>query len=279
MVINLTTLEKSSTSANHSAPTALQSPLPDQQFLYYSRQLLLPDWSEQRQLQLQQKKVLIVGMGGLGCPAATYLAGAGVGWLLLADGDKVELSNLPRQTLFRVSDVGANKAQAAAATLQQLNPFIRIDALPVILDEAELARRIAWADLVLDCSDNLATKLAINRICQQQQRCWLGASASGYQGYSWLINPASGGCLAKGGCLECLGHQQPLPGGCLQQGVYTPLVGQLGLQLASMALQQLANGRRRRSFVHIYQHHQQQFSQCQLLADPQCECCGVTADV
>lgn len=254
--------------------TALQSPLSDQQFLYYSRQLLLPDWSEQRQLQLRQKKVLIVGVGGLGSPAATYLAGAGVGWLLLADGDKVELSNLPRQTLFRQADIGQNKAEVAAVTLRQLNPFIRIDALPQMLDEAELARRIAWADLVLDCSDNLATKLAINRLCQQQQRCWLGASASGYQGYSWLIQPGSGGCLC------CLGHQQPLlPGGCLQQGVYTPLVGQLGIQLASMALQQLGSCRRRRNFVQIYQHHQPQFSQCLLVADPDCECCGVTADV
>jgi sulfur carrier protein ThiS adenylyltransferase len=260
--------------AQSAVQSAVQSPLSDQQFLYYSRQLLLPDWSEQRQLQLQQKKMLLVGVGGLGCPAATYLAGAGVGWLLLADGDKVELSNLPRQTLFRHQDVGLNKAEAAAATLRQLNPFIRIDALAQQLDEAELARRIAWADLVLDCSDNLATKLAINRLCQQQQRCWLGASASGYQGYSWWIQPGSGGCL------HCLGHQQPLlPGGCLQQGVYTPLVGQLGMQMASMALQQLANGRRRRSFVQIYQHHQQQFSQCQLIADPDCECCGVTANV
>ena len=184
-------------SAITNATPALQSPLSDQQFLYYSRQLLLPDWSEQRQLQLQQKKVLIVGMGGLGCPAATYLAGAGVGWLLLADGDKVEFSNLPRQTLFRQQDVGQNKAETAAATLRQLNPFVRIDALAQMLDEAELARRIAWADLVLDCSDNLATKLAINRLCQQQQRGWLGASASGYQGYSWWINPASGGCPAR----------------------------------------------------------------------------------
>lgn len=268
------TIKRLSAITDANTTPALQSPLSDQQFLYYSRQLLLPDWSEQRQLQLQQKKVLIVGMGGLGCPAATYLTGAGVGWLLLADGDKVEFSNLPRQTLFRQQDVGQNKAETAAATLRQLNPFIRIDALAQMLDEAELARRIAWADVVLDCSDNLATKLTINRLCQQQQRCWLGASASGYQGYSWWINPASGGCLA------CLGHQQPLlPGGCLQQGVYTPLVGQLGLQLAGMALQQLTNGRRRRSVVQIYQHHQQQFSQCQLLADPKCECCGVTADV
>ena len=263
------TIKLNTTAQQHSSP-ALLPPLPDQQFLYYSRQLLLPDWSEQRQLMLTQKKVLIIGLGGLGCPAATYLAGAGVGWLLLADGDKVDLSNLPRQTLFRTSDIGLNKAEAAAATLQQLNPFIRIDALPQMLDEAELARRIAWADLVLDCSDNLATKLAMNKICQQQQRPWIGASASGYQGYSWLINPGSGGCLS------CLGHQSPLlPGGCLHQGIYAPLVGQLGLQLASMALQQLATSRRRRNFLQIYQHHQQQFSQCQLLADPECQCCGV----
>jgi len=249
---------------------SLQPALTDQQFLYYSRQLLLPDWTEQRQLQLQQKKVLIVGMGGLGCPAATYLAGAGVGWLMLADGDKVELSNLPRQTLFRQHDIGQNKAVAAADTLQQLNPFIRIDALPKMLDEAELARRIVWADLVLDCSDQLETKLLINRLCQQQQRSWLGASASGYQGYSWQINPASGGCLM------CLGHQSGiLPGGCLQQGIYTPLVGQLGLQLANLALQQLISDQPPTSFLQIYQHREQQFSKCQLQADPTCDCCGV----
>jgi sulfur carrier protein ThiS adenylyltransferase len=262
------TSKPSSTQISQSS--SLQSALTDQQFLYYSRQLLLPDWSEQRQLQLQQKKVLIVGMGGLGCPAATYLAGAGVGWLMLADGDKVELSNLPRQTLFRQHDIGQNKAVAAADSLQQLNPLIRIDALPKMLDEAELARRIAWADLVLDCSDQLETKLCINRLCQQLQRSWLGASASGYQGYSWLINPA------RGGCLMCLGHQQGLlPGGCLQQGIYTPLVGQLGLQLANLALQQLMNEQLPASFVQIYQHRQQQFSLCQLQADPTCTCCGV----
>ncbi len=260
-------------SAPKNMPLAPQSPLCDQQFLYYSRQLLLPDWSEQRQLQLQQKKVLIVGMGGLGCPVATYLAGAGIGWLLLADGDQIELSNLPRQTLFRQQDIGQNKAKVAAATLQQLNPFIRIDALAKRLDETELARRIAAVDLVIDCSDNIETKLSINRLCHQQQRGWLGASASGYHGYSWFIQPASG-------CLSCLGHLQPLaPGGCLQQGVYTPLVGQLGLQLASMALQQLGSTAYADSFLHIYQHQQQQFERCQLLADPQCECCGANADV
>jgi molybdopterin/thiamine biosynthesis adenylyltransferase len=251
-----------------------QSPLCDQQFLYYSRHLLLPDWPEQHQLQLRQKKVLIVGMGGLGCPAATYVAGAGVGCLILADGDNVELSNLPRQTLFRQQDLGQNKAQAAAAALQQLNPFIRIEAIPTMLDEAQLSRHIAAVDLIIDCSDNMPTKLIINRLCQQQQRSWLGASASGYQGYSWLINPAAGGCLC------CLGHQQPLPpGGCLQQGIYAPLVGLLGLQLASMALQQFSTNAPRYSFVQIYQHQWQQFNRCQLLADPDCVICGATTNV
>jgi len=274
MAIKSIQQDQPSMAAAFQSPSALQPPLPDPQFLYYSRQLLLPDWSEQRQVQLSRSKVLIVGIGGLGCPAATYLAGAGVGWMVLADGDQVEQSNLPRQTLFRLSDLGLNKAEAAAASLKQLNPFIRIDTIPHQLDEAELARRIAWADLVLDCSDNLATKLAINRLCQQQQRCWIGASASGYQGYSWLIQPGNGGCLS------CLGHQSPLAaGGCLQQGIYSPLVGQLGLQQASLALQQLTMARQRPSFMQIYQHHQQQFSQCQLLADPRCECCGVTTDV
>lgn len=103
--------------------------LSDAEFLYYSRQLLLPDWSESQQLALKHKTVLIIGLGGLGCPVATYLAGAGVGQLWLCDGDKIELSNLPRQPLYRTTDVGAFKAEAAKATLSAYNPHIKVTAL------------------------------------------------------------------------------------------------------------------------------------------------------
>ena len=160
----------------------------------------------------------------------------------------------------------------AARELGQLNPFIRVDALIERVAGNELARRVAWADLVIDCSDNIDSKLALNQLCQQQQKIWLGASVSAYQGYRWLINPA------KGGCLICIGHQAGLGlGGCLVQGVFGPLVAELAAQLASAALQLLLQPGSPASSLVVYHHQQQQFSRCLIGPDPTCPCCSVAA--
>lgn len=251
--------------------------LSDNEFLYYSRQLLLPDWSENQQLALKQKTVLIIGLGGLGCPAATYLAGAGVGQLWLCDGDKVELSNLPRQPLYKPADVGVLKATAAKTALSAYNPHINVAALNQYADEQMLHLLLPKVDLVLDCSDNLVTKLLLNRLCLQYQLSWAGASTVAYQGYSWFM-PAQKAAEALQrqtvtGCLQCLGHNVPLAvGGCASQGAYAPLVASLALQLCMSALDVL-RGKAVTARFQLYQHQNNNFVPLSIAVDPQCPVC------
>jgi len=251
--------------------------LSDAEFLYYSRQLLLPDWSESQQLALKHKTVLIIGLGGLGCPVATYLAGAGVGQLWLCDGDKIELSNLPRQPLYRTTDVGAFKAEAAKATLSAYNPHIKVTAFNQFADKHMLPLLLPKVDLVLDCSDNLATKLLLNGLCRQYQRSWAGASTVAYQGYCWFM-PAEATASAphnlySSGCLQCLGHNVPLAvGGCASQGAYAPLVAMLAMQLCMAALDSL-RGKTPAASFQLYQHQNHNFAPLSIAVDPQCPVC------
>ena len=256
--------------------------LSDTEFLYYSRQLLLPDWSETQQLELKNKKVLVVGLGGLGCPAATYLAGAGVGQLWLCDGDKIELSNLPRQPLYNPLDVGVFKATAAKAVLSAYNPHIQLTAFNQYVDEAILHLLLPKVDLVIDCSDNLNTKMLLNRLCRQYQRSWAGASAVAYQGYSWFMpanvkeNKAASLSQNTTGCLQCLGHDVPLAvGGCASQGAFAPLVASLALQLCTAALDFL-RGKAVTARFQLYQHQNNNFMPLRIAVDPQCPVCQLT---
>lgn len=268
------------TAPEHGAPrqrpqgseqTVMSPSLSDQEFLYFSRQLLLPDWSETRQLRLKHSRVLIIGIGGLGCPTANYLAACGVGELWLADGDQIELSNLPRQMLFQHSDLGQNKAQAAARRLRQQHPFLRCKAMPQQLAEKELMVLLPKVDLVVDCTDQQDSKLLLNKLCQQWQKSWIGASATAYQGYSWLLHPGQG-------CLHCLGQDVPLPtGGCLSQGAFAPLLAQLASQLVSTALDLLLQQAPAQNQLQLYQHAKREFVRCTFNKDPQCPICGAAS--
>ena len=139
----------------------------------YSRPLLVPEWSQAgAQERLKASRVLVVGAGGLGCPALSYLAGAGVGHLAISDGDTVSLSNLHRQTLYTSHDLGRPKAEVAVARMQQLNPQVTIEALPA-LDLAEAAGFARHYDLLLDCTDNFETRYLINDACVAAGRRWV----------------------------------------------------------------------------------------------------------
>ncbi len=137
----------------------------DHDFMRYSRQLLLEDIAIEGQQKLLASRVLIIGLGGLGSPAALYLAGAGVGTLTLADDDAVHLSNLQRQILFTSEDIDRPKAAAAKTRLSQLNPQIKLVALQQRLSGEALRAEVAKADVVLDCTDNMVTRQAINAAC------------------------------------------------------------------------------------------------------------------
>ncbi len=168
----------------------------DRDFLRYSRQLLLEEFGVTGQQKLQHASVLIVGLGGLGSPAALWLAAAGVGKLLLADNDTLHISNLQRQILYRSADCGKAKAQLAQNQLQSLNPQVEIIALQERVDEERLRQLVPQVSLVLDCSDNMTTRHAINSACVAADTPLISGSAVGYQratiGYltalaTWLL--------------------------------------------------------------------------------------------
>ncbi|HZS67293.1 MAG TPA: HesA/MoeB/ThiF family protein, partial [Burkholderiales bacterium] len=135
----------------------------DQQLLRYSRHILLPEIGIEGQEKLRAAKALVIGAGGLGCPASLYLAAAGIGRLTLADSDKVDLTNLQRQILYRTESVGAQKAFAARSALRAMNPDVEVVALATRVSAEELDELAREAHIVLDCTDNFATRHAVNR--------------------------------------------------------------------------------------------------------------------
>lgn len=148
----------------------------------YHRQTLLPEIGEEGQRKLQKTKVLIVGVGGLGCPIALYLAGAGVGHIGLVDGDAVSLSNLHRQVLYEEADLGLPKAECAARHLQARNSDIELKAYPMRLTSDNAEHLIAEYDLVVDGCDNHATRYLLSDLCEKQRKPYVHAAIGAFQG-------------------------------------------------------------------------------------------------
>lgn len=197
--------------------------LTDHQTLRYSRHLLLEQVGEEGQLALTQAKVMIIGVGGLGSPAALYLASAGVGELHLADGDQVELSNLQRQILFSESDQGEPKVDAAERRLSELNSEIELALHPEHVDETNLAQLVADMDVVLDCTDNFKTRHLINHACQQAEVALVSGAAIRFEGQLCVFDFKR----QHGPCYNCLypqGGAEPQMN-CANSGVLGPVLG------------------------------------------------------
>lgn len=210
--------------------------LSDSDFLRYSRQLLLEEFALDAQQKLQDASVLIVGLGGLGSPAALYLAAAGVGKLVLADDDTVHISNLQRQILFRTAETGQSKVALAKKHLQSLNPQVEFIALERRMTAASLQETVDWVDLVLDCSDNMETRHAINAACVKSATPLISASAVGFGGQLLVLTPP----FAQG-CYRCLWPDEAEPQrNCRNAGVLGPVVGVMGTLQALEALKMLA---------------------------------------
>lgn len=203
----------------------------------YSRQLMLPDFDMDQQTKLAQSHVLIVGCGGLGSSLALYLAAAGVGQLTLADGDRVELSNLQRQILHGDADIGRPKADSARETLERLTPDCEVIALSAHLEGRALEAAVAGVDLVADGSDNYPTRFALNRSCVANGKALVSAAAVRGEGQLGTFHPAAGG-----GCYRCLypneGETAALS--CNESGVLGPVVGALGTLQALEVLKVLS---------------------------------------
>jgi molybdopterin/thiamine biosynthesis adenylyltransferase len=199
--------------------------LSDPELIRYSRQLVMPEWSGAAQAALRSASAMVVGAGALGCPAATYLAAAGVGRIGVVDDDEVELSNLHRQPLHLTPDIGARKADNAAVKLGFLNPEVVIEPFPARLEAANAEALLAGADVVVDCSDSFATRYLVNDTC-----CALGIPLveAGVLGLSGLVMSIRPG---ESACYRCAFPTEPAPGtvpSCREAGVLGALGGIVG---------------------------------------------------
>ncbi|NYT58012.1 molybdopterin-synthase adenylyltransferase MoeB [Alcaligenaceae bacterium] len=206
----------------------------DEHLLRYARHILLDEFGIEGQERLQAARVLIVGAGGLGSPAACYLAASGVGHLVLADDDEVELSNLQRQILHTTDRIGWPKAKSGQHMLQALNPHIRIQPLVQRLDDAALDEQVTLADLVLDCCDNFATRHAVNRACVRHRKPLVSGAAIRFAGQISVFDLRRDDAP----CYHCLFPEaddaEELR--CATTGVLAPLVGIVGSTQAAEAI-------------------------------------------
>lgn len=211
--------------------------LDDAIFMRYSRQLLLEEIGNKGQQKLTMSKVLIVGLGGLGSPAALYLAAAGVGELWLADSDKLHISNLQRQILYHTQDVFQLKVTLAAKQLNQLNPQIKVKTFNTKQHYHSLRPLVSNTDLVLDCTDNMSTRQAINAACVAEKKPLISGSAVGFNGQLLVLEPPY-----NQGCYACLYPDTNEPyQNCRTAGVVGPIVGVIGTLQALEAIKLLIN--------------------------------------
>jgi adenylyltransferase/sulfurtransferase len=248
----------------------------DAQLLRYSRHLLLDELGPDAQARFAAAHVLVVGTGGLGNPAAQFLASAGIGTLTLVDADTVDLTNLQRQILFAMHDVGTPKVEAAARRLASVNPEIRIVPLRQRVSDGELAALVATADVVLDCTDNFATRHAINRACVAARRPLVSGAAIRFDGQVAVFDardPASP-------CYHCLfGEGEDLEEvRCATMGVFAPVVGIVGATQAAEALKLIARvGQSLAGRLLLLDALSMQWREVRVPRDPACAVCSTPA--
>jgi molybdopterin-synthase adenylyltransferase len=235
----------------------------------YSRQIRLPSIGEAGQQRLLDARALIVGLGGLGSPAAMYLAASGVGRLALSDFDRVESSNLQRQIIHREDQIGELKAASAQRTLQQINPGCEVQALDWQLDEDELQREIRAADVVLDCTDNFASRFQLNRIAMAESTPLVSGAAIRTEGQILSALPG-------GPCYQCVYPQElEQQETCAMEGILAPVVGLIGTLQALQAIQILTGGAEAlRGVLMLFDANAMQWQRVQVPKRPDCPVCG-----
>jgi molybdopterin/thiamine biosynthesis adenylyltransferase len=209
----------------------------DDQLLRYSRHILLPEIGIEGQQKLLAARALIIGCGGLGSPVAMFLGASGVGHITVCDDDVVDLTNLQRQIAHRTSGIGNAKVASIQASLNDINPGVTVTAIQVRADEAQLLQRVATADVVLDCSDNFATRYALNRVCHAAKKPLVSGAATRFDGQVSVFDFRR----EDTPCYNCL-YPEDSEGEemrCAVMGVFAPLVGIIGSMQAAEALKVL----------------------------------------
>ncbi len=246
--------------------------LDDAQLLRYSRQIMLPELDVAGQELLLNARVLVVGMGGLGAPAAMYLAAAGVGTLEIVDHDVVEPSNLQRQIVHRADAVGQPKVASAERTLHSLNPDVVVETRAQRLDPAALASAARRSDVVLDATDNFLARYAINDACWAAGTPLVSGAAIRFEGQVAVFDPRRPGAP----CYRCLyreGDDEAL--NCAENGVVAPLVGIVGSTQALEAIKLICGiGETLAGFVLYFDALHMEWRKLRLNRDPDCPTCG-----
>jgi len=242
----------------------------DDQLLRYSRQIMLPEIGFEGQEKLLQSRVLIIGLGGLGSPAAMYLAAAGVGDLVLVDFDQVDLSNLQRQIIHTSNSIGQPKVESARDTLANINPNCHIHCINKQLDGEALSEQVAEADLVVDASDNFATRFALNEVCVATQTPLISGAAIRMEGQVSVFTGKPGDP-----CYRCLyGDGIEVEQTCSENGVLAPVVGIIGSIQAAEAIKVLTGaGTSLKGKLLILDALHMQWRTLKLSADPNCPVC------
>jgi molybdopterin-synthase adenylyltransferase len=249
----------------------------DDQLLRYSRHILLPEIGIEGQEKLLAAHALVIGAGGLGSPAAMYLASGGTGRITLADGDSVDLTNLQRQILHTTAAVGRAKAYSGKDTLAQLNPEVEVSAISERLEGERLAQLVASADVVLDCSDNFATRHAVNRACVKYAKPLVSGASVRFDGQVSVFDLRQ----AEAPCYSCLFPEdtEPEETRCAVMGVFAPLTGIIGAVQAAEALKLLAGaGESLSGRLLLLDCLSMEWRSVRLSKDPACKVCAASQD-
>jgi len=244
----------------------------DDDLLRYSRHLLLDDIGIEGQRKLLAAHALVIGAGGLGSPVALYLATAGVGRITLIDGDRVDLTNLQRQIAHDLASIGVPKAESAARSIAAINPAVLVTPVHERADAGRLLELVADADVVVDCSDNFATRQAVNAACVAHSRPLVAGAAIGFDGQVSVYDTRSG----VSPCYACAFPPDPAfeDVACSQMGVFAPLVGIIGSMQAAEALKLIAVvGRSIVGRLQMVDARTMEWTEIQVTRDPACPVC------
>ena len=246
--------------------------LSDEELLRFSRQILMPRFDIAGQQALKSARVVIVGSGGLGCPVALYLGAAGVGHITLVDDDVIELANLQRQIAFETAQIGESKAETLAARVRSINPAVSISVVNRRLELNDFAREVGEASLALDCSDNFATRFALNRACVAAGVPLISGAAIRGEGQLSVYDSRN----PESPCYHCLYPEQGNEDlTCSEAGVIAPLVGMIGSAQAMEAIKVISGvGRPLVGRLLLLDAWEMQWREMKLNKDPDCPVCG-----